>query len=278
MFIPKKRIACTVGHSILRNGTITSADGTAKGGVNEYKWCKEFTQILVETFKKNGIQADFICCPERKFASASEERSYKLNIVNSGKYDLVIESHLNSFNSTAKGTETLYYPSSSKGKDIAQRVNDKLDDIFVDRGIKARGNLYILKCDPVAILNEYFFCDNKSDYQKADEKHEKQLIANKVVEAVLNKKIVNNTPSKPSTNNTNTNKGDVHMKTLVTYLGDADVFGAIMLAQKNKCALMKVSDYEKEKGNIKVDKVIQVGGNANDTNRFETFKNVAKQL
>lgn len=274
MFIPKKRIACTVGHSILKNGTITSADGTNKGGVNEYKWCKEFTKILVETFKKNGIQADFICCPERKFSSANEERSYKLAIVNSGKYDLVIESHLNSFNSKAKGTETLYYPTSKNGKDIAQRVNDKLDDIFLDRDIKARGNLYILKCDPVAILNEYFFCDNREDYQKADEPHEKQLIANKVVEGVLNKTITNTTPSKPS----NTNKGDVYMKTLVTYLGDADVFGAIVLAQKNKCALMKVSDYEKEKANIKVDKVIQVGGNANDTNRFETFKNVAKQL
>ena len=274
MFIPKKRIACTVGHSILKNGTITSADGTTKGGVNEYKWCKEFTKILVETFKKNGIQADFICCPERKFSSASEERSYKLAIVNSGKYDLVIESHLNSFNSKAKGTETLYYPTSKNGKDIAQRVNDKLDDIFLDRDIKARGNLYILKCDPVAILNEYFFCDNKEDYQKADELHEKQLIANKVVEGVLNKKIVDTKPSKPQ----NDNKGDVYMKTLVTYLGDADVFGAIVLAQKNKCALMKVSDYEKEKANLKVDKVIQVGGNANDTNRFETFKNVAKQL
>ena len=275
MFIPNKRIACVVGHSILKNGTITSADGTAKGGVNEYKWCKDFTKTLANTFIKNGIQADVICCPERKFSSASEERSYKLSIVNSGKYDLVIENHLNSFNSTAKGTETLYYPTSKNGKDLAQRVNDKLDDIFVDRGIKARGNLYILKCDPVAILNEYFFCDNREDYKKADEPHEKQLIANKVVEAVLNKKITNTAPSKPSTN---TNKGDVHMKTLVTYLGDADVFGAIILAQKNSCALMKVSDYEKEKSNIKVDKVIQVGGNANDINRFETFKNVAKQL
>lgn len=276
MFIPKKRIACTVGHSILRNGTITSADGTAKGGVNEYKWCKEFTQILVETFRRNGIQADFICCPERKFTSPKQEASYKLDIVNSGKYDLVIESHLNSFNSKAKGTETLYYPSSSRGEDLAQRVNDKLDDIFVDRGIKPRGDLYILKCDPVAILNEYFFCDNRGDYQKADEKHEKQLIANKVVEAVLNKKVTNNAPSKPSTNNTN--KGDVYMKTLVTYLGDADLFAAVMLAQKHKCALMKVSDYQREKGNIKVDKVYQVGGNPGDTNRFVTFKNVAKLL
>lgn len=129
----------------------------------------------------------------------------------------------------------------------------------------------------MAILNEYFFCDNREDYRKADETHEKQLIVNKVVEAVLNKKITNMVPSKPSVN-TNTNKGDVYMKTLVTYLGDADLFGAIMLAQKNKCALMKVADYEKEKANIKVDKVLQVGGNPGDTNRFETFKNVAKQL
>lgn len=270
MFIPKKRIACVVGHSILKNGTITSADGTAKGGVNEYKWCKEFTKILVDLFNKCGVKADFICCPERKFASASEERRYKLDIVNSGKYDLVIENHLNSFNSQAKGTETLYHPNSKNGKELAQRVNDKLDDVFYDRGIKGRDNLYILKCDPVAILNEYFFCDNKEDYKKADELHEKQLIAKKVVEGVLNKTI------SQTTSNNETQGGKNDMKKIVTYLGDADVFAAIVLAQKNTCPMMKKADFDKS--GIKAEQVLQVGGRPEDKNRFETFKNVAKQL
>ena len=180
------KIACTVGHSILKSGQTTSASGV----VNEYQWCKKFVPILVDTFKSQGIDADLIICPEKQFSEAAEEKTYKLGKVNGKKYDLVIESHLNAFNGSAKGTEVLYYPTSTKSKEYAQRVNDKLDDIFTDRGIKSRSDLYILRdTDCPAILIEYFFCDNKEDYSKADTNEEMQLIANKVVEGVLNKEL-----------------------------------------------------------------------------------------
>ena len=178
------KIACTVGHSILKTGQTTSATGV----VNEYQWCKKFVPILVDMFKSQGIDADLIICPEKQFAKAHEEKPYKLNKINGKKYDLVIESHLNAFNGSAKGTEVLYL--SAKGKEYAQRVNDKLDDIFLDRDIKARDNLYILRdTDCPSILIEYFFCDNKEDYSKADTDQELKLIAKKVVEGVLNKEI-----------------------------------------------------------------------------------------
>ena len=180
------KIACTVGHSILKSGQTTSASGV----VNEYQWCKKFVPILVDTFKSQGIDADLIICPEKQFSEAAEEKPYKLGKVNGKKYDLVIESHLNAFNGSAKGTEVLYYPTSTKSKEYAQRVNDKLDDIFTDRGIKSRSDLYILRdTDCPAILIEYFFCDNKEDYVLADTEAEMKLIAQKVVEGVLNKEI-----------------------------------------------------------------------------------------
>ena len=180
------KIACTVGHSILKSGQTTSASGV----VNEYQWCKKFVPILVDTFKSQGVDADLIICPEKQFSKAADEKPYKLGRINGKKYDLVIESHLNAFNGSAKGTEVLYYPTSTKSKEYAQRVNDKLDDIFTDRGIKSRTDLYILRdTDCPAILIEYFFCDNKEDYSKADTDEEMQLIANKVVEGVLNKEI-----------------------------------------------------------------------------------------
>ena len=180
------KIACTVGHSILKNGNTTSAAGV----VNEYQWCKKFVPILVDTFRSQGIDADLIICPERRFTKASEEKPYKLGKINGKGYDLVIESHLNAFNGSANGTEVLYYPTSTKSKEYAQRVNDKLDDIFLDRGIKARDNLYILRdTDCPSILIEYFFCDNKEDYSKADTDHELKSIAKKVVEGILNKEI-----------------------------------------------------------------------------------------
>ena len=191
------KIACTVGHSILKNGNTTSANGV----VNEYKWCKQFVPILVEAFNyQDGHSAITIQCPEKEFTKASEEKTYKLGKINGKGYDLVIESHLNAFNGTAKGTEVLYLTNSTKSKPYAQRVNDKLDDIFTDRGIKARNDLYILRdTDCPAILIEYFFCDNKEDYAKADTVEEMRAIALKVVEGVLNK-----TPKNPWTKTTST--------------------------------------------------------------------------
>ncbi|WP_286316877.1 N-acetylmuramoyl-L-alanine amidase [Romboutsia ilealis] len=178
------KIAITVGHSILKNGTCTSA----KGEVLEYSYCKELAPILQKYLNTEGHSADVIVCPEREFIKASEEKNYKLNKVNNKGYDLVAELHLNAYDGKAKGTEVLYY--SSKGKEYAQRVNDKLDDIFTDRDIKKRDDLYILtKTEPVAILIECFFCDSKEDYQRGDEAHEKDLIARKIAEGILNKDI-----------------------------------------------------------------------------------------
>ena len=178
------KIACTVGHSILKSGACTSASGV----VNEYQWCKKFVPILVEAFNyQEGHSATVIQCPEKQFKEAKEEKTYKLGQINGKKYDLVIESHLNAFNGTAKGMEVLYYTNSTKSKPYAQRVNDKLDDVFTDRGIKPRSDLYILRdTDCPAILIEYFFCDNKEDYAKADTVEEMRVLALKVVEGVLN--------------------------------------------------------------------------------------------
>lgn len=230
-----KKIACTIGHSILKNGDITSADGTSKGGVNEYRWCKKFVPLLVQEFKKQGVEADCIQCPERQFLSAREEKNYKLNKIHNGGYDLVIESHLNAFNGMAKGTETLYSKYSYKGKEVAQRVNDKLDDIFDDRGIKPKNDLYILtQTRPVAILNEYFFCDSKLDYNKADEDHELKTIARKVVEGVLNKTIIENKPQAKK------------YKNCVLYGNDVDRVGAEIIGwAKEDCIVKHVKDHVK---------------------------------
>lgn len=70
--------------------------------------------------------------------------------------------------------------------------------------------------------------------------------------------------------------GKTEVKTMVTYLGDADLYAAVVVAQKNKAPLMKVADFKAS--GIKADKVIQIGGNKADTDRYATFKNAAKLL
>lgn len=191
------KIALIVGHSILKSGECTSAGGY----VLEYTYCKELAPIVKKYLELLGCQVALIVCPERQFNTSTDEKRYKLNFVNGKGFDAVVELHLNAFNGTAKGTECLYYPTSTKGKKLAQQVNDKLDDIFTDRNIKDRTNLYILReTDCPAIIVESFFCDNKEDYAKADEPHEKDLIAKKIAEGIVGKDLPMETPKPPSIN------------------------------------------------------------------------------
>ena len=160
------KIALTVGHSLLKNGSYTSADGVKYGGVNEYKWCKAWSKQIKKALEKDGHKVDRIVCPEKKFAHSTEEKNYKLGIINSGNYDLVIELHLNAASSEAHGTEVLY--KSNDGKKYASAIQKQLSTVFSDRGIKNRNDLYILNgTKPTAILIETFFCTSKDDYKKA---------------------------------------------------------------------------------------------------------------
>lgn len=160
------KIALTVGHSQLKNGSYTSADGRKYGGCNEYKWNRAFSKQVASALRKNGHKVTRIICPEKKFLSSVQERRYKLDIIEHGAYDLVMELHLNAASPSAKGTEVLY--KSAAGKKYAQTVQTQLSTVFANRGIKQRNDLYILNSTkPPTILLETFFCTNKSDYKKA---------------------------------------------------------------------------------------------------------------
>lgn len=160
------RIIITVGHSRLKSGSYTSADGRGYGGCNEYIWCKRFSKQLQKALKKKGHKVKRVVCPEQKFTKSTEEKGYKLNIINSGNYDLVIEMHLNAAGPEAEGCEVLY--KSDEGKKYALKVQAALSQIFTNRGIKQRDDLYILNgTKPPAILVETFFCTSRGDYKKA---------------------------------------------------------------------------------------------------------------
>lgn len=149
-----------LGHSVLKNGNITSA--SSKYG-NEYKINKILIEKVAYWLKKAGVNVDVIMIPEKTLSKASEEANYKLPKANSGKYSMIVELHLNSYNGTAKGAEVLY--SSSSGKVLANRIQKKLVAAgFANRNIKERTNLYMLsKTIPTAVIIESFFVDNKED-------------------------------------------------------------------------------------------------------------------
>lgn len=179
------KIALTVGHSLLKNGYYTSADGRKYGGCNEYVWCKAFSKQLTNELKAYGHDVTCIICPEKQFTSYKQEKEYKLNLINKGNFDLVIELHLNGAAPSAEGTTVLY--KSNNGKKYAEQVQKQLATIFKDRGTTHRTDLYILNgTKPPAVLLETFFCTNASDYKKAKGHINRNKIAKLVAKGIQN--------------------------------------------------------------------------------------------
>lgn len=182
------KIAIIVGHSRLANGNYTSANGIK----NEYLTMKKLAPFIKKYLEQEGNSVDVINCPELKLKDSREEKKYKLDIVNNknNKYDLLVELHMNAFNSKAAGTEVLYY--SEKGNSIAKRVEYKLSTVFDGRGTKKREDLYILRDSRcTAILVEVCFCDSKKDCDLYDKTGEDK-IAKLIAEGILGKTINTN--------------------------------------------------------------------------------------
>lgn len=176
-----KKIALSIGHSILKNGECTSASGV----VNEYKYNKKLAPYIKKYLEKVGCTVNIINVPEKKYTSKSSEKTYKLEKINGHKYDMAIELHLNCANGKAHGCEVYYV--SSKGKEIAQRIDKKLGTVFTDRGVKTAQLYFLTKTDCPSALVESFFCDSKSDY-KIGKNYDKigRLIAEGIVGVNIN--------------------------------------------------------------------------------------------
>lgn len=155
-----------VGHANYGNGVISSADGTDYGGVNEYKYNKELAPHVVEWLKKAGHKATLCIAPEGQLHSLDDEVNYFIEEEGQQNYDLSVQLHLNAFNGSAHGCEAYAY--NEAGKEVADRICKKLGTIWDNRGSQIRAGLYwTRKTKAKAVLIESFFCDSKSDYEKA---------------------------------------------------------------------------------------------------------------
>ncbi|WP_315169474.1 N-acetylmuramoyl-L-alanine amidase [Metaclostridioides mangenotii] len=246
------KIAITVGHSILKSGLCTSANGV----VNEYQYCKILADFLAKILRSAGCTVDVIISPEKQFTSKNQERTYKIPRINGKKYDLVIELHLNSYNGSAKGTEVLYC--SNTGKMYAQRVVNKLGTVFTSRGVKDRPDLYMLNStDCPAIMIETFFCDNKNDYDIATKLGYGE-VAKLIAEGILNNSIV----SDKGNNETQAQTCD----NAIIYSGDRDkVIASLMKEFLPSSTIIDIADY---KGHITENVYVIGGGASNNIDKF----------
>lgn len=171
------KVLLSVGHSILKSGSCTSADGRPYGGVLEYAYNKAIVHQTAEYLRKVGHEVDVLICPELQFTRSTEERTYKLAKERAGNYDLAAELHLNSSKyHNARGCEVLYL--SQKGKEFADRIQAQLTTVFEDHGNDKRDNLYMLtQTEAPAVIIESFFCDNAADCALAEETDVALLIA-----------------------------------------------------------------------------------------------------
>lgn len=179
-----KKILVSVGHSRLKNGAYTSADGRKYGGVLEYKYCRDFAKkYLVPKLREAGHEVDLLICPEKKFYTYKEEKPYKVAIEHAKDYDLAMELHLNSAQPSANGSEVYY--KTQAGKEYAEKIAKALGEVYRDRGAKQTDGLYWLNdTRATAVLVELFFCTNKSDYKKGHGKKNATRLAKIIAKAI----------------------------------------------------------------------------------------------
>jgi N-acetylmuramoyl-L-alanine amidase len=106
---------------------------------------------------------------------------------NKCSYDLTISIHCNSFNSTSHGHEVLYYPTSTKGKKLAQSIQTALVKTvgLRDRGVKPRKDLCVLtRTKSVAVIVETAFISNPNEAKLLGENP--ALFAKAIAEGVKN--------------------------------------------------------------------------------------------
>lgn len=245
--------------------TLTGGDTGASGnGLREENLTREIGNLVAIGLRKAGHTAHIIQLDYAR--TMPESLNYRVDRIIEIKPDQSVSIHINSaVNPLATGVEVW---GDNLCKDMCNRICGNISSQFniSNRGFKhgveslALVGLYGQSNIP-ALLVECFFICNANDCNK----YNAQKYADCIIAGILNKSV--------STVNNNYEKVEYDMNKIVVYFGDADLFGAVMVAQKNQCALMKLSDYKAS--GLKVKEVIQIGGKVNDTNRYVTFKNAA---
>lgn len=152
----------------------------ASGYVHESRIDRKIARHVIKILRKRG-HIVYNCTSNG--ANSSDNLYQIVKKCNAHKVDLDVSIHLNCYNGSAKGTETLIRTSNSKAGKAASRINSNLVKLgFYNRGVKTRSDLYVLnRTNAPALLIETFFCDNKEDVKRY-----KKLGYKKIAEAIAN--------------------------------------------------------------------------------------------
>lgn len=167
------KILINAGHSL--KGSDHGAIG--KNGLWEAK-ANANIALLVKKYLK---EIDAVIFQQNK--SLNEVIQYE----NNNSFDLAISIHCNAaLSREANGVETLYYPSSEKGKELANCIQNELVKIteLRNRGIKTRSDLGFLKRTKcVSVLVECAFISNPREEQML--KNDYSIFAQGIAKGIL---------------------------------------------------------------------------------------------
>ena len=87
------------------------------------------------------------------------------NTANEWGTDLFVSIHCNSFNGSARGTETFHYYNSTRGERLADKIQRQIVNSLpvTNRGVKEAGFVVLRDTVPPSVLVETAFIDNPSD-------------------------------------------------------------------------------------------------------------------
>lgn len=172
-------VVLDLGHGGSDSGAVANGlkekDVNFNQGIALYKLLEANPNIKVYMTRETDVY------PTLQFRSA---------LANEIEADLFISIHNNSASASISGTETLYFPSTTdtRGQAIAQLVQKAIVSNcgMVDRGIKARSDLYVLRTTNMpAILIETGFLTNVNDASRINSSSFINIWARAVYNAVI---------------------------------------------------------------------------------------------
>lgn len=144
----------------LRAGHSPNCQG-AVGIVNEHDQMKKYYAEVKSVFEQYGHTV--IDCNSNANTQIGE-LSEGVGKANSNNVDLFISLHMNCFNGSAHGAETLVSSTSSKSYSYAQRLVNNFASLgFTNRGVKVANDYEMRHVQAPNIISEICFCDSQED-------------------------------------------------------------------------------------------------------------------
>lgn len=168
------KIFLNAGHGGCDPGAVS------KNGLKEKNVAKRICEILADRLQHSGYSV-ILFQEQNSFTEVSKAE-------NKSGADIFISVHCNSFSSnSANGVETLYYPTSVKGKHLAECIQTgllKTTGLF-NRGCKMRRNLHVLRATKApAVLVETAFISNPEEEKLLRDKPE--MFAEGILQGIKN--------------------------------------------------------------------------------------------